>query len=285
MLNEHGTDRCAACHPAGNQSFTQWVKTAFTKSSGGESKCQSDLCMECHKNTISTEFALKPHNVDPAKLNEITRSFQKVNFRNSAVLSGASGKNELACSACHREHHGEASLTDLTDQQCQSCHTENYHSFETDHPEFTTWPQLRRSRIAFDHSSHAMKHYPGLKTSFDCSQCHIDDSSQNVKLLAPYEETCAHCHDQKIRDNGSAGLALFALPMLDLEALRNADLDVGEWPEYASGEFDGNLPPAMKVLLIADEQAETALNYFGDDFDFSDVDPDDSVQLLSLIHI
>lgn len=279
ILNELGTDRCAACHAAGNKSFTEWVSTAFTGHKG-DSKCQSDLCMECHKNNISEQYALTPHNVAPEELKSIQQQFQSVSFRDSAILSGSNNHSrELACNACHREHHGETNLSKLTDQQCQSCHTESYHSFETDHPEFTSWPISRRSRIAFDHSSHALKHYAGQKTKFECSQCHIDDASQNVKVLAPYEETCAHCHDQKIREGGEAGLAVFALPMLDLEAISAAGLEVGDWPESATGEFDGGVPPAMKLLLMADENAATAFNTFGSNFDFSDVDPEDKQQV------
>ncbi len=278
ILAGQGADRCSACHPGDNQSLGSMLLGSF--SSSEKSKCQSDLCMECHKNSINSEFALKPHNVEPSRLiNEHSR-FKQASFAN---LVGASPpineENELACSTCHREHHGANDLKHMTDRQCQTCHSNVYHSFETDHPEFTNWPVDRRSRIAFDHVSHSNQHFPGKSAEFDCRQCHIDDSFANVQKLASFEVSCAGCHEQQIVNSGSQGLELFSLPMLDLKAIRSAKLDVGSWPVESTGDFDGQISPMMRLLLAGDSKAAKTLVQLGDGFDFSDVDAADVHQV------
>jgi hypothetical protein len=62
---------------------------------------------------------------------------------------------------CHREHQGaEFDLTAMNDSGCQTCHQQRYESFAADHPDFGAWPYERRTRIAFNHSSHQAKHFP-----------------------------------------------------------------------------------------------------------------------------
>ena len=75
------------------------------------------------------------------------------------------------------------------------------------------------------------------------------------------------------------GVPMFALPTLDVDALREAGHDIGPWPEEATGDFDGRLPPVMKLLLAGDPAAAEAMATLGADFDFFDVDPDDPEQL------
>ena len=72
-----------------------------------------------------------------------------------------------------------------------------------------------------------------------------------------------------------SGVPMFALPTLDVEALKQAGHDIGPWPEAATGDFDGRLPPAMKLLLAADPAAAQAIAKLGAGFEFQDVDPDD----------
>ena len=279
ILAGQGADRCAACHDAARFSFSNWVKDAFSRGKVA-SKCQSELCMECHQNSINKDFALNPHNLDPSDLSKKTSQFKNVSFDARMVFRPPVKNNELACSACHREHHGNSDLSALTDHQCQSCHANNFHSFETDHPEFTQWPISRRQRIAFDHTSHSLKHFPGKEKTFDCAQCHVDDGHKNIKLLASYEKSCSECHHEQLVESGKDGLAIFALPMLDLEAIRDAGGDVGQWPEHATGDFDGKLPPIMRLLLTADDRAAKLLAQFDSDFDFADIDPVDTEQVL-----
>ena len=283
LLEGHGADRCAACHDAGNFSVVAWAKDAV---SGGThiTNCQSDLCMKCHDKTIAPEFARNPHGMDPNQLASYTKDQVKVKtagFDSRMIFKApVNGQGEIACSACHREHHGaQINLTSLTDRQCQTCHQNTFHSFEIDHPEFTKWPQVRRDRIAFDHVTHFAKHFPGKNAKFECSQCHVDDNFQNVKLLSSFEDSCAACHNQQVVDSSQNGMKLFSLPMIDTQAIADANLSVGQWPESATGDFDGPLPPMMRLLLASDENAARLLEQLGADFEFSDIDPDDPEQV------
>ena len=94
-----------------------------------------------------------------------------------------------------------------------------------------------------------------------------------------YETTCAKCHDSKIEASWDTGIALFSLPMIEVDTLADAGQQIGQWPAQASDEFDGSLPPITKLLLAADQRAAAALVTLGADFDFFDVDPDDPEQL------
>jgi hypothetical protein len=288
LLAGQGADRCAACHGAAGSSVGGWIADTFT-AGHATGVSQSDLCMECHKETIPENFALHPHNVAPEALAEKTSKFKQASFSktisNTLNVSPVSHSGEIACSACHREHKGNQDLTALTNAQCQSCHKENYHSFETDHPEFVNWPQASRQKIAFDHTTHVQKHYPSKQTEFNCSQCHIDDDHQNTKVLAPFELSCAKCHEQSIVDSGIDGIAIFSLPMLDMRAINAAELDVGTWPASATGDFDGEIPPVMRMLLMADSETAELLARLPAEFNFSDIDADDSQSVRDAVQL
>lgn len=270
LLNRGGdTKRCASCHAAGDQSFLQWMSHAVDSELASPS--QSELCLECHKNQLDPERALVTHNVKSEVL--LAGSDMTVTRRLDPT-------QELSCATCHREHHGVShDLTWMSNVACQACHQEQYDSFATDHPEFENWPTRRRTRIAFDHGSHQLKHFPKEKQEFACATCHVQDRDGAFQQTLGYEATCASCHDSKIQTSWDAGLAMFALPMIDAEALRDAGHDIGQWPEQALGEFDGALPPITKLLLAADPPAAEAIKLLGADFDFFDVDSDDAKQL------
>jgi hypothetical protein len=199
-------------------------------------------------------------------------------------LTAAGGRaqleKELACAACHREHQGaDFNLTAMSDAACQSCHQKRYESFSTAHPDFGNWPYERPTRITFNHASHRAKHFTEKKQVFDCRMCHMEDATQNVQLTAGYETACASCHDEKIALSVVKGVPMLALPTLDIDALKDAGHDIGEWPADATGDFDGRLPPAMKLLLAGDPEAAKAIATLGADFEFFDIDPDDAAQL------
>ena len=271
ILKGQGAQRCSACHDAGDQSLSQWVANGFRPGNNAKA-CQSVLCMKCHQDSFSKEFATKPHNVDPKTLDSKTLTLVST----KAAMMPVDHNGDIQCSACHREHHGLADLKKMTDQQCQSCHSKKYHRFETDHPEFANWPQRRRQRIAFDHVSHNFKHFPGKEQTFDCMMCHVDDRLGNVKLLASYEQTCSQCHDDDITSSSEEGLHLVSLPMLDLDAIQDQKLSIGDWPKNATGDFDGQIPELMKMLLYKNNKAAAILESRGEDFEFADLDPDDS---------
>ena len=276
LLAPEGADRCAACHGAANASFAQWISGHHGATSEGQPVQQSALCMKCHDNTLDAEFALHPHGVSSKDLANAVGEESSGSVVGSLVsMAGLSHGNEVACSVCHQEHHGNVSLSQLTDQQCQSCHQNTFHSFETDHPEFKSWPQTSRQNIAFDHGSHLNKHFKNAKVEFNCSMCHRDDDQQDVKRMASFEQACGTCHAQQIVDSGQSGWTLFELPRLDMAAIEDLKLDVGNWPTAATGDFDGDLPPMMRMLLAGDRNLTDVVSQLSEDFSFGDINIDD----------
>lgn len=285
LLAAEGADRCAACHTAANASFSQWITGhhgVTSMNSEGQPVQQSALCMKCHDNTLDAEFALNPHGVSSEDLSAAAGREARESMVGSLVtMAGLSHGNEIACSVCHQEHHGNVSLSQLTDQQCQSCHQETFHSFETDHPEFDSWPQTSRQNIAFDHGSHLNKHFKSANVEFNCNLCHRDDGQQDIKRMASFEQACGACHAQQIADSGQSGWTLLELPRLDMKAIEDLKLNVGNWPAAATGDFDGELPPMMRMLLAGDENMTDVMSQLREDFSFGDIniDDDDSVAL------
>jgi hypothetical protein len=265
--NASGTG-CAACHAAAERSVAGWT-VALAGFHGGAAS-QTARCMECHDATISKNFALTAHSVDPASLHELTVT------GNNRPAAG----REFACATCHDEHQGaKFDIAAMSDSACQACHQQRYESFSTDHPDFGNWPYERRTRIAFNHASHRAKHFIEKKQAFECRSCHIEDATNKVQLLASYEKACASCHDEKIATSVAKGVPMLVLPTLDIEAMKAAGHDIGAWPKGATGDFDGRLPPVMKLLLASDAAARDAIITLGPDFDFMDVDPGDPIQL------
>ena len=122
-----------------------------------------------------------------------------------------------------------------------------------------------------------------MAKSVDCKQCHVDDSFQNVKQLASFDQSCASCHENDIQSSITGGLELLSLPLLDVDALESAGVSIGEWPEDCTGDFDGRLTPLTKLLLLNDERAQKAIakleEAFGDAFEFGDIDPENREQV------
>lgn len=275
ILNRNSTsNRCAACHEAGDKSVGEWALSLVSSSS--LQTPQSMLCLKCHDKLTASggrkppDTSLLPHGVSPDRL---------------ARLSPEKVHGEIACSACHREHHGkDFDLTAMTNQQCQTCHAKTFHSFASGHPEFTSWPFEQSSPVAFNHTVHQGKHFPAGKQEFRCQTCHVDDSRRDVKLLAGFQSACASCHEPKIKQSGEQGFKLFALPGVNVAALAEAGLAIGEWPEGISGDFDGAIPPTMALLLSADEKSRKSLAKIPGG-DFAAMDPGNKEQVAAAAEI
>ncbi|MBC8289886.1 MAG: hypothetical protein H8E37_06180 [Planctomycetes bacterium] len=163
--------------------------------------------------------------------------------------------DQLACSLCHKEHRGKFfDLTKLADEQCQICHTNQFHSFASGHPDFDDFPYVRRARIHFDHTTHYGTHFSNFKRIMPngvapetCRDCHEPDSTRQMMPVVSFEKACASCHSDQIQGPYS-DIAFFAIPDLDIR-----DQPVGDWPK-ASGEVKltspEDLPAFMKVLLL-----------------------------------
>lgn len=271
LLERSGeTVGCAGCHAAGEQSFVQWLRHATDDRLDEPS--QTELCLKCHEKQIPRAWATVAHNVDPAKLLDVSADL--------ATDRRVDPHQALACATCHREHHGaEHDLTWMSDNACQACHKEQIDHFATDHPEFAHWPAKRRTRIAFDHAVHEAKHFVKEKQTFDCSACHQQGLEGDFQQTLGYDAACANCHDRDIEASWEAGVAIFSLPMLDIQAFEEAGHRVGPWPEQASDEFDGALSSIAKLLLVSDPLGAQSLAKLGADFDFFDLDVDDPEQM------
>ncbi len=275
LLLDQGNRRCSACHGSGDKTLGDWMADAVANGRHIPVS-QSQLCMDCHDQTLLRTFALLPHNVEPSALAAMTAS-TIVNNPSLGLAIPTNERGELACAACHREHHGaEFNLTTLSDRQCQTCHASYIHRFESNHPEFGGWPfEEQASRIAFDHSSHLLKHFPEQDAAFDCGSCHIDDQRGNVKLLAPFAQSCATCHSSQIDGPESSEWTVFQLPIMDTAALAAAGHPLGDWPVACDGDFDGQIPPPMKLLLSSDPQIQAIFQKRGATFEFGQLNPDD----------
>ena len=290
-LAHQGNDRCSSCHPQAHQSLGQWMSKLVGSSINAKSVTQTDLCLNCHQRDMCSEFPAFAHNVSPSVLSEISQSSTDCEQTGSNLLAvqQASGRvffgskfqngQEIACATCHREHHGQQiDMKAMTDQQCQSCHGQNFHSFEHDHPEFKSWPQIVGQGIRFDHGSHHFKHFPQSSQPFECTQCHRDDRQGNVQQLVGFDQACGACHQGPIDLKFEGGLALLQLPSLNVAELQSFQQDVGSWPENLSHSFDGRLSALSEILLRADRDAAAGLTVLGPGFDFLDLEPSDPAQ-------
>lgn len=298
---------CGACHAAGTQSVAGW--TVSLVASDNCLPSQPQLCMNCHSKSIAKDLSLAAHNLPAQTLEQFKSGRQKVvpvagTVDSPAVSAGSvrqvsaetsdvpasptrdgsaiygDSATSIACAACHREHHGaKADLTAIADNACQACHQQRYQSLAADHPDFGVWPYVRRTQIAFNHASHRGKHFVEKKQTFDCRACHVADSSGQVARTASYETACASCHDEKIATSIGRGVAMFTLPIMDIEALKAGGHNIGTWPAAATGDFDGRLPAAMKLLLASDPAGAAAISKLGTTFEFQDVDPRNKEQV------
>jgi hypothetical protein len=276
---------CRACHTVAAQGVAGWGISLVIASD--DQPTQSQLCMNCHAKSIPTMNSTAAHNLPADLLARLTSSRVPQSELTTAVTnqSMTAHGTGMACASCHREHHGaHVDLTAIDNVACQTCHQQQFQSFATDHPDFGAWPYERRTRIIFDHASHQSKHFAEKKQAFDCRTCHLVDTSGAEQTVA-YEKACAACHDEKIATSVGHGVPMLALPTLDVDALKKAGRDIGAWPKGATGDFDGRLPPAMKLLLAGDPAAATALEKLGPEFEFQDVDSTNAEQMVAVAEL
>jgi hypothetical protein len=272
-------DTCVACHDAAEADPLSWLLIASGRvhevSAG-----QATRCLACHAQTMNRELALTPHNVPVEALHAATRRISAESHGLDDVLRVKRTSSEtIGCATCHKEHlSGHANLTDLTEQQCQACHVQAFESFEQGHPEFRRTLPSRRSHIAFDHVSHASKHFAGKQRTFVCTDCHESDARRDVMRLKGFGQSCAQCHTAPIEAATLEGLVAFQFPTIDVARLESGGHPVGDWPPQAQGDFDGELPPLVRTLLLADDRVAAAQERLGMDFDFSKVEPHDDLR-------
>lgn len=263
------SQRCASCHQ--QNALSPFSIFSFGNSSEKHHDTnQLDLCMDCHKATIEPNLAAAAHNLPLSVRDQLTKSLRLASSNKLAsrktqswIPNAAVDQDDVQCSACHREHHGiKADLLVMSNQQCQTCHSQRFDHFGADHPDWKQWPYGRGGQISFDHGTHSTKHFPNWKggvNSFECSSCHTESNGSdgfasiaNGELMrsSSFEVSCANCHDESMRVQLDAGLEFVALPMIPSDVARQ----VGGWPESATGFADGIIPPLTELLLRADPE-------------------------------
>ncbi len=255
-------DRCAHCH-AGQQGD---VKGPLHGLVGSDmAMLESRLCMRCHD---FGPYSLHAHARDPEELALTTQRLRphasqdppSLRARLQAHL-GALPHNtdlELACSTCHREHRGaEHDLRAMSSAACQACHVERDGDLHAHHREFTRYPARRRTRIVFSHERHRNRYFEEASLAFRCVDCHAQDEQGFMRTVA-FEAGCRSCHHhvEQIEGKGrdQAGIAFFRFPGLDLEALEEDDLTVGEWPADGADEYEAPGAVFADLLLAGDPE-------------------------------
>lgn len=270
---------CAACHPEASASPLQWFLSGHSESSS----LQSDRCMDCHHTRLPRDFARTAHNLSAEQLRQLGEAAVQTSFVGFSqwLPRPAFANTDVACSACHREHAGaDASLTSLSDAQCQTCHSNRFNRFATDHPSWDQWPYTANEPIAFDHRSHAQRHFPsardqaGLEVSFDCIRCHAKNESGEFSRMTNYATGCGDCHDQSLNQQVGERLDLLVVP-----SLIDPDLQVvGPWPTAATGFYDGHLGPLARFLLSTKSEYRDAISSLPLEGDFTRIRSDSREQ-------
>jgi len=251
---------CAGCHTAFDKGPTAWVQAAFSTTSEIQ---DAEKCLACHD---LGEQAILPHSQSITRLLAVTKRTGPptspgmpifLRLANAVGDSHRHERGEVPCLHCHQEHHGqEFDLTATENGRCMVCHKAKFASLADGHPEFSSYPYDRRTRLAFDHVSHLGKHFVDDKIKAlapkQCKNCHTPDTKGGTMLVKGYETVCSACHGGQIEGegrSGSKGIAFFTVPGLDVEILRELNVAIGSWPEDAEDE----VTPFTDFLLSGDE--------------------------------
>ena len=265
MTDGHSSlTNCSDCHSSVAGGPFGWMHSVFAEARRGEDR---KACLTCH---IVGEYAGKPHSLPGAKMAKMGQMIaartggkpaplpariQKAMFPVDRIIA-----EDIVCATCHVEHKGRTSdLKAMSDAECQSCHIAQFSSFSNGHPEFSSYPYTRRTRIIFDHKSHISRHFPAMAAKGDpslkppgsCAGCHELGPNRRLMAIKSFETTCRACHINQItgadRATGPRGVPFLTIPGLDIEALRERNAAIGEWPEDSEAE----LTPFMAMLLNA----------------------------------
>ncbi|MEZ6096986.1 MAG: hypothetical protein R3C03_22645 [Pirellulaceae bacterium] len=279
ILNAQGEKRCGTCHGAGNLNFVDWAQDAFQAGKHATTN-QSHLCLACHNKTLNEQTALYAHGMPSEHLAKLTLA-KTANWSVASNSTSSKSSSEIACSACHREHHGnQFDLTSIDDNKCQSCHVQTFSNFTGSHPEFSVaGVSIGNRAIAFDHRTHLNKHFPEKASTFDCNQCHMASTDGGQFITRDFDVSCARCHSDSLAATLQDDSPLWRLPTLPITQMSAAGLDVGYWPQNRFGDFDGQLTPLMTALLLADESVSTEIRKRGLKIDFFDLDGEDADDL------
>ena len=276
---KHSTaaEGCGSCHFSGHETFSGWLAVALGNVSN---EGESTRCTQCHDRG---EHPFTAHSVTPellaswtkrAEVSTNTTALTPVRLSLSTMKASAADlrDRQLPCASCHVEHRGQSvDLKQMTNAQCQGCHSNRFRSFEQDHPEFYSFPYERRTRIWFNHASHIDNHFTKReRTVFACNGCHRPHAAGHQMLVRNFEKACAECHEKQIVADAQP---VFVVPILDLDSLEDRDVDIGAWPD------DGveGIAPLMRLLLSARPELREALALVDEIEDLEDLSDEDEV--------
>ena len=277
FVGQHTTDdglnaeNCNACHDPLEETLGLFI---FGTPDSGTHTSQSRKCLECH--TSLADAPMNAHGISNSNLQWLSTTAQEtksarqdisISLRLASLITGSERHpdNQLACATCHQEHNGQLfDLTHMSQNQCQSCHTKQFQSFNIGHPDFghsdtgNPFPFTRRTRIAFDHESHFKKHFRDSKEpKFDqvnCNVCHTFSSFDSVPRIESFGTMCATCHVDSISRMPDNPLRLYGLPSLQTEILDEEDKSVQNWPNVTK---EISLSRFLLLFTSADEEYST----------------------------
>lgn len=218
---------------------------------------QSRKCLACHN---LGSYPLLPHGWSPDERAEVRDLIDETSNETPFPLSigttvHAGSGGSLECSTCHREHHGRsAPLAELSNQQCQACHSSQFRGFGDGHPEFDAFPYVQRTGIAFDHPRHLNQHFSGRveeQGSQRCLKCHGAVPDEDQMFSRDFESACGSCHEDEVFGGSQVegkGLAFLSLPSIDLDSLSDSGVMLGHWPSD-SALGDTPMTPFLELLL------------------------------------
>ena len=274
MSSAHSAvETCSSCHSNITENRFSWLRATFASA---KPHMDSKACITCHD---VGRMPLNPHGLAVEALNARTYRLRTLaettprpvaaKVRGVVLPVSRTFAEGVFCATCHFEHRGDqGNLTSVPDARCQTCHTVQFDRFKNSHPEFSSYPFERRTRIAFDHSKHFGDHFPKTRKENDpsrkppeaCVDCHAAGQEMRRMDVRPFEETCSRCHLGQIvgldRTTGHKGISLLTLPGLDVETLKEKNVPVGQWPELSEAE----ITPLMKLLIGRDEDRRQMLD-------------------------
>lgn len=259
---------CEACHPQGELSVKG---LAHGLTATPEARAQSELCLACH-------FPGQPARAAHGR-------YAAPDELAAALARGVPGAADAGfeCATCHREHRGDAPLAQLDDARCQACHERPFASLADGHPEPERWSRSGAA-VRFDHARHVARHFPGEPAApRACGDCHVLDAAGERMPVRGFERACAACHgDDAAGEGADAGLALLALPALDVLALEDAAdvtgadgaAGIGAWP--ADAAVAETPLPAFAEALLPPELAPALVRFRAlDPLDLASAEPEE----------
>ncbi|MEX0893231.1 MAG: hypothetical protein WEB88_13780 [Gemmatimonadota bacterium] len=201
-------------------------------------------CAACHTPLQGTADAkcLSCHQQSGGELGIYTFARHYM-YRSGEADRSAADVHEVACGTCHREHQGrEASLQEVADARCVSCHEVN--SFEKDHPEFdfAVEDNAGVANLKFAHVQHVrevMAESELVEPEAACLSCHTPEADGKGFQPLAFDRHCDACHLSRSDATEPARVASGSGPgVATLGDIRSAGEPGSQWAYFwNAGEF------------------------------------------------